>query len=568
MIRKTLILLAFISAISFAQTNFVPVWSSVYTFLDKMTVKGIINSNEFSKPLSRKEIAGYLDKISAGKDKLNSLEKEELDFYLRDYLDLLQQSAALKQSTKSAEKSDYTFVKDTTGGNNNVYVSAEHPQIKERWHLFSYSDSLFQVSFNPIFGLTANNIYKETQLRRYWGFSAYGNITKNFSFQMDFRDNWEKGDHLNKFHQFSPDEGPSIVVEKPNSIEYNMTNGAMLYSNDWLTIGGVKQTFNMGSGYRGQLIMSSKAPSFPAIYMKLNPVKWIQFYYMHGWLLSRVLDSANQYLSQVPGKYKEVERGKYIALHAVQINPYDNVSVSLGETTVYSDIGPYWGYFIPFLMFRSVEHMFVGDRVGDVGNNGSMFLDASYLPYKGLKLYGSFYIDEFSLTGVLKGDSQRNQTGYTIGSTVYDYVVPNLLTRIEYTKIMPWVYSDWVQTQTYKNADYLMGHYIGQNADQFFIQFEYQLKRGLNLKLWGEIVRQGGMDSVKYQYMQGGRSFLYGLLRKEKNIGVEASYEFMHDLIAKLSLKFSDVTDEDKTRTPSYMLGKLSSFGITVNYGM
>ena len=378
----------------------------------------------------------------------------------------------------------------------------------------------------------------------------------------------EKGDHLNKLHQFSPQEGPSIVVEKPNSIEYNMTNGAILYSNNWLTIGGVKQTFNLGSGYMGQLVLSGKAPSFPAIYLKINPVSWMQFYYMHGWLLSRVIDSNARYLSQIPGKYKDIERSKYFAMHALQINPLKNVSLALGETVIYSDISPYMGYFIPFLFFRSVEHMYVGDRNGDVGNNGSMFFDVKYQPFNKLKLYGSFFIDEVSLTGILDGNSERNQTGYTAGFTAYDFCIPNLLARCEYTKIRPWVYSDWVQTQTYTNADYLMGHYIGQNADQLFMQLEYTFTRGLNIKLWGEVIRQGGMDSVKYQYPPNKRDFLYGKLRKENNIGVEIKYEFMHDLFAKFSYINSDVTDEDTKRTPSFMLGKNSSIGLAVYYGM
>ncbi len=31
---------------------------------------------------------------------------------------------------------------------------------------------------------------------------------------------------------------------------------------------------------------------------------------------------------------------------------------------------------------------------------------------------------------------------------------------------------------------------------------------------------------------------------------------------------YSDVTDEDATRTPAFLLGKNHSFGITVHYGM
>ena len=68
-----------------AQANLVQISDNVYQFLDRMTIKGVINSNEFSKPLSRREIAEYLSKIYEKNSELNKVEKEELDWYLHEY---------------------------------------------------------------------------------------------------------------------------------------------------------------------------------------------------------------------------------------------------------------------------------------------------------------------------------------------------------------------------------------------------------------------------------------------------------------------------------------------------
>src|SRR3972149_864803 len=142
-----------------AQTNLVQVSDNVYQFLDRMTVKGVINSNEFSKPLSRREIAEYLSKIYEKNSELNKVEKEELDWYLHEY----------------------------TNETASLYSLSPYPPIpfvpnSPRWRLYEYSDSLFHIALSPIAGLKATSIYDELQLKRWWGFKLFGNVTENFSF--------------------------------------------------------------------------------------------------------------------------------------------------------------------------------------------------------------------------------------------------------------------------------------------------------------------------------------------------------------------------------------------------
>ncbi|MDO8550607.1 MAG: hypothetical protein Q7S39_10730, partial [Ignavibacteria bacterium] len=65
-----------------------------------------------------------------------------------------------------------------------------------------------------------------------------------------------------------------------------------------------------------------------------------------------------------------------------------------------------------------------------------------------------------------------------------------------------------------------------------------------------------------------GDNFLYSPVRKDIKLGFEASYEIIHDFFAKAFYSYSDITDENLTRTPSFLLGKKHSFGFTVHYGM
>ena len=77
------------------------------------------------------------------------------------------------------------------------------------------------------------------------------------------------------------------------------------------------------------------------------------------------------------------------------------------------------------------------------------------------------------------------------------------------------------------------------------------------------------MNDIYYNYYdQIEEPFLLSPKRKEKRISLEASYEILYNLFADAYYTYSDVTDEDLTRTPLFLLGKKNSFGLTVHYGL
>jgi hypothetical protein len=522
--------------------------TNVYDFLERMSLKRIITSNEFQKPLTRQEISHYLTKIDSSKGYLNQTEREELSWYEKEFYDEM-------------APDNKNYVTDLKDGVFNV-------SDNRRSRPFYYRDSLFTFDFSESILLTGASKASESYQKFSWGVKLYGEVAKNFGFDMSFLENSENGKTLDKTMQLSAKTGQVLSTKTANAIGYSETSGALLYGNSWFTAGLEKEVMTLGSGYRSQLVLSTKAPSFPSLYCKIHPADWISFYFMHGWLLSGVTDSLETYKTALVNQPRTIEREKYYVMHALQIMPTANLSMTFGETIIYSDKSPYLGYFIPFLFYRSVDHA-ISFGGAESGNNGSMFFDVNYYTRYGVKLYGTLFIDEFSLTNFLKGNSSRNQIGYTLGSTAYNVLIPNLTFRLEYTKVLPWVYSNWIPSQTYRNSNYILGSYIGQNADQVFTQFEYTIRRGLTTKIWAEKIRQGGLADIKYQYTIGyAEKFLYGMRRNETNVGFQVSYEYLHDLIGTVSYQLSHVTDEDSTRTPSWQLGTKSTFGISLQYGL
>ena len=91
----------------------------------------------------------------------------------------------------------------------------------------------------------------------------------------------------------------------------------------------------------------------------------------------------------------------------------------------------------------------------------------------------------------------------------------------------------------------------------------------MKLKAYTEFIGKGRLNDIYYNYYeQIEEPFLLSPKRKEKRFSLEVSYEILHDLFADVYYSYSDVSDEDLTRTPLFLLGKKNSFGITVHYGL
>jgi hypothetical protein len=509
-ILLALVLLLIISPRINCQVIYEPLNSSVYDFLDRMNNKEVIDCYGVIKPVTRKDIAGYLKIISGKREELTDLEIQELDLY-------------------------------------NVEFSKELTNEDKSWHIFSYSDTLFRLYVTPIIGIEGGYLGGKKYYKTSWLGRFDGSISDNVGFSFKLIDNSERGDTVNKNKKLSPLTGFNYKYFSDGHIEYEDINAIMSYNWHWGVFSVGKDFLNWGSGRFGQLILSSKAPSFPFIKLDIFPAKWLKFSYIHGWLNSDVPDSVNFYPTLVTGLngqpvYRSQNKNKFFAANIFSIIPCKNLIASFGNSVIYSDQGPRLPFLIPFIWYyKGLDHNLYGSTKDDgLGDNGQLFFDFNYIPYKSIKLYSTLFIDEFSLTRFLKGDHSRDQLGYTVGFTSYNSFINGMLFELEYTKIMPGTYLNYIQTQTYEHNSYTLGHWIGQNADLLDVGCTYYFSRGLNFKLLFEKLRKGG-DQLGTDYlMQNNLSFLYKPLISYNKIVLNISYEFIYNLFMKSEISHSD----------------------------
>jgi hypothetical protein len=523
-----------------------------------MSLKDIIRLDDEVKPFSRKYIAEKLLQVK-NKIQINNTDFSEIEFYeLRFWA-----SEFYNELNQIITDNDFP----------DIFNDQSDPlfnQIKERWFLYSYSDSLFNLKLSPLAGYGLSSSGDKSGHTRWVGLSTFGTYSDWFGFSFDIRDKGEFGSNVDRNKYISPLRG-AWYKSVPNGIEYSDAKGSINFNWNWGQVSLIKDYLQWGHGKFGQLILSDKAPSYPQIRLQIKPVEWLRFSFMHGWLSSLVYDSAYFYNSY-PGNLSETlvksYIPKYVAANMLTVTPLDWLDVSVGNAVVYGgELRP--EFFIPFMFYKFLDH---NSGRGDVNDaNGMMYFDISAKYPKNFQFYGTMFIDVTEIRNILDNEFENTWIGFTLGGKSVDVLFDNLDVTIEYTRLNPWVYEHKNEVTNFKHLKYSLGHWLGQNADQVRLQFNYQLFQGLKFKLFAESVRKGGLDEIYYAYSgidEKDFPFLYSPLRKEQRIGFDISYHYIHDLMIKGSYIYSNVTDENSNREPVFLLGSKNSFSITVFYGI
>ncbi len=533
---------------TYSQVVYEPLYSDVYDFLSRLAQKGLIDYNDLVKPLSRIYIAEKLLEADCEKC-LTPLEKEELAFYLKDYVNEL------------SFLNDYLISKKS---------GIAEKDSKGRIRLFFYADDLFKLNVSPILGIKTGIKDGETLTHLWNGINLYGYLSDYVGFSFNFRDNTETGKYIDKLKLFTPVTGVNarsslnVPNYSENKMEYSEAMTSLSVNWEWGTFTVGKEFLEWGYGEGGKLVLSTKAPTYPFIRLDINPVNWLSFNYIHAWLTSDIIDSSDIYYGPISKVYKF--REKFLASHSINVFPVKGLSISLGESMIYSDRLEL-SYLMPFMFFRLADH-YLSRQSNSAGSNAQIFASVSSRNHlKNTHLYSTLFIDEITLSGLFDPAKQRNQFGFSFGASVVDLPFNNLQFTLEFTKIYPFVYEHHIPTTTYENASYNLGHWMGGNADQIYGSIKYRFIRGLQATLWGQYIRKGDEGTAFQQLRESPQQpFLFGLRTNYSYSGLSLSYQFIHELFIKGEFQYMKTSAEQMDN--SFIDTDLSEFYLSVYYGM
>lgn len=520
-----LILVLFVSSIALYSQE-VPEHISnteIYSFLDELATLKFISINTVVKPYSRIFISEKLLEAKEKETKLNKRQKAELEFYLKNF--------RLEIGNNKKVKKDFdVYRKDSSLSLSLIPLG------------ISYKDKLFTLSVKPICGF--NYYYNQNGgvMHRWWGAEAYTYIGKHFSAYASLRDN-----SLNKIiigpNYLTQTSGVPYKNEQDTrgGIDYSEMRGGLILSWKWGSIGLIKDHIEWGTNYNGSNIFSGRTPSFAHLRFQIKPVKWFEFNYIHGWLVSEVIDSNRSYNygGVYGGGSREVMREKNLAANMFTIRLWKNLAISFGNSIVYSDIGTQAVYLTPFFFFKSIDHTY-NSTSNLAGQNSQMFFDVSSHQIKHLHLYTSLFVDEIGLGRMFDEKTQSNFISWKIGFGLYDFPLQNFSLFFEYTRTNPYTYQHWLPATTFESNSYSLGHYLRDNAQEYYASMLYRGIKGLSISPYFVFAQKGN----KYEYGKDqpwGQSFMKNITWQNLTLGLKLKYQFLYNCYFSFEYQYSDI---------------------------
>jgi hypothetical protein len=550
------ILLIFVLVIKISYTQEIPQHISsagIYEFLDELAGQQVITLNTVVKPYSRMFIAKKLQEATQGKSQLNKRQIYQLEFYTRAY--------RLESGTNTKTKQDVDLYRK-----DNLSLSLLPPGT-------FYKDSLFAVSLQPIAGYTAWSNSKGSIYHSWGGLDFKAYIGKHWGMYANLRDNHESElMALPTYFTQLPGGNYKINEGGRKGGDYSEMRGGIIYSWNWGSFGLLKDHFEWGNNYHGSNIFSGRSPSFAQLSLHINPVKWLDFHYVHGWLVSEVIDSTSTY--NYGYGTRSTYREKYIAANIFTISPFKRLNISFGNSIIYSDIPVQAAYLIPFLFFKSVDHT-INHNIEN--QNSQMFFDISSRQIKHLHLYTSLFVDEFSISRV--GDKSKNNfMGWKFGSHISNIFDKNVSITAEFTQTSPITYQHKIPAITFESNKYNLGHYLRDNSREIFISANFRPYKQLNIFASFTLAQHGN----DYSYTRGDSAVTYPLLKditwQNQSINLKADYEFADNnhIFVEYTINDNKGYDVDGNQpvyytnkyTQPFYQGKTNTIGVGLYIGL
>jgi len=264
------------------------------------------------------------------------------------------------------------------------------------------------------------------------------------------------------------------------------------YRSEWATIEYGRSREIWGTLSQKNLLLSENAPAWERILLQLK-YKQLTYRWFYGFLESKYVlgENINRYLI---GRALEYRNGH-------------NLVISIGDVSTVA--GPYrgldWAFLNPLSVHLEIEqnnreNIEQGNRSNDI-----FFVNVDYLPFRFLRLSGSFVMDELQI------DAQDRREGDADALAFFGRIAwTPMLDPIGITFLL---YGNRIGTYAeqhsygYNNMvsrGELIGHPIGNDADEYVAGVKFILPQNVSLELKIGRYRWGDQSMVLNPYLDSG----------------------------------------------------------------
>jgi len=545
-------------------------YTRIYEFIDELATDRIITVFSAVKPYSRNFIAEKLREASLKTDKMSKRQIAEIEFFMRDYA--LELDTMPKAILNWTDKEKKTFS-----------LSLLQPA-------FHYKNKFFKMRITPILGMDLIMNNKGLITKRTWGAELQLTLVNHISVWGSIRDISYSGNGLKEKYfdygtNFNKRLGALLHPSSSSSrffgyniefltnsfgYEYDLNNkyggdftdsrgGIKIYA-DWGSIGLVKDNIVWGDNNYCSNIISGNAPSFPMLTLNLKPCKWIEFNYIHGFLVSNVLDSS-YYYSETQSDNNLVKnyrpKNKYIAANLFTVKPINGLDISFGNSIIYAERTPQAAYFIPIAFFKGLDKLLTRG-VSTENQNSQIFFTVSSRNIKHLHLYASIYFDEVQFARFSPKVKAKNPYSYQFGFSVTNFPLKNLSVMGEFTRTNIINYKHSIEELTYESNGINLGHYLGDNSQDIYVAVAYKPVKGLYIKAYY-------VNSTKYNDYDYLRNNILTIIEQKpfnqkswtnQIVALNAVYEVFNNIYANINLQFNQAKGYDLTANAGKVVGE------------
>ena len=540
-------------------------YTEVYDFIEELTTDGVIETNAAIKPYTRDYIAAKL-KEAQGKDSLlNKRQREDLQFYLQDY--------ALELDTLPTYSS-YGYRHVTQWKTNVSNLNLADPSL----HILT-KDKIFKMRLRPILGMDLDYNKKGLLMHRVYGAEIQMDIAKHVSIWGSLRDNSWSGQGISGSRVTQPGFLNNLAGVQYKEANYggdfsDSRGGISLYA-WWGSIGVQRERVAWGDAQHCSNILSAHNPAVPMVTLQLTPCKWFQFDYFHAWLVSNVIDSTYWYNEQQTATSTQREyrpANKFMAANMFTFMPCKYIQFGFGNSIVYAERNVQAAYFIPIAFYKSLDHLLT-KGMSTENQNSQAFATITVRPTDHLRLYGSFFLDEFKLARLKKDNPQKNPVSYLVGFNWSGWPVKGLALRGEFMRSYIATYVHSIAVLDFTSNSYQMGHYMGANAQSIWLQLSYRPTRSLRLTL------DYTCDTkyTAYDYIRGdikniiSQEPFKNTIWRNDEIKFRAVYEVFNNCYAHVDACFNHARAGEQadldTYSPVYLQGKNLTFSCGLSFG-
>ncbi|GAG91498.1 unnamed protein product, partial [marine sediment metagenome] len=205
-------------------------------------------------------------------------------------------------------------------------------------------------------------------------------------------------------------------------------------------------------------------------------------------------------------------------------------------------------YLNPVMFLTGGEHT-NGDH-----DNATMGMDFRLFVRRGLSIYGELLIDDITTTK-LGTDWYGNKLAYQLGIFhVEPFGLRDVDSRVEYSRVDPWVYTHRFPINTYTHYGDVLGYQSGPNSDELFFEIRKRFSRRFHTALSWSKRRHGANTEEKKVggdplegFIQGYSKkarFLDGELEKTNAFGIDMSYELLWELFVRIGYTYEDLNGD------------------------